>query len=489
MSKQYYDETISRILCQDVVISKTIDDRLDETYRLIRANARQIRDGGTEKSGSRAHSRCGRGKRRIGRRLGLAAAVMVLLAAASLAVVAAGEFFVKEDKQSGDSLTYEFQIDYSLVPKDFKAEPAYLPVGYKEVQRGKYQKDKYSGISIEAVNLAILDEQSERFNCVGVESVSKDTLGELEADIIQLKENKMAYHPYDKRIYLFNPEKGYAIALYGTDLVEMEELKKVAGSVNVTEGEDSVSYTAESLKKVRQEQIEEEWKKSMEAYEAGVPADAVVPMGEEAQMVSAEGSELPYGVRYTVLEARYADSLNELPKLEEKYFADYEENRWWIQDDGTLKPQGRAYITEWPVTGDEEIEQVGQKYLLVRIKAKNYSDCQKMAQGGLYASLLQPEEDGHYSFVEKGDHKQVEVMDIQTDSWPFYFDGAENIEGEARKGFYYYYMEPGEEKEYTLIWAVDEDVIDNVYLMADYNGMYEPGCFDNKRYMSIKEYK
>ena len=72
------------------------------------------------------------------------------------------------------------------------------------------------------------------------------------------------------------------------------------------------------------------------------------------------------------------------------------------------------------------------------------------------------------------------------DSLPFYFDGAENIEGEARSDFYYYCLEPGEEKEYTLIWAVDEDVIDNVYLMVDYNGICEPGSYENKRFMSIR---
>ena len=48
MSKQYNNEEISRILCQDLIFSRTINDRLDETYALIRANARQIREGGAE---------------------------------------------------------------------------------------------------------------------------------------------------------------------------------------------------------------------------------------------------------------------------------------------------------------------------------------------------------------------------------------------------------------------------------------------------------
>ena len=102
MSKQYNNEEISRILCQDLIFSRTINDRLDETYALIRANARQIREGGAENSHRRVRKM---GRRKICRRLGLAAAVMVLLAAASLAVVAAGGFFVKNSSQTGDSMT------------------------------------------------------------------------------------------------------------------------------------------------------------------------------------------------------------------------------------------------------------------------------------------------------------------------------------------------------------------------------------------------
>lgn len=483
MSKQYNNEEISRILCQDLIFSRTINDRLDETYALIRANARQIREGSAENSHRRVRKM---GRRKIGRRLGLAAAVMVLLAAASLAVVAAGGFFVKNSSQTGDSMTYEFKIDYTLVPKKFEAKPSYLPEGYKEWQKGKYEKDEYAQISIRTVNMDLMDSNSGEFDCVGVESVTTDILGGMDADIVQLKENKMSYHPFDKRVYLFNPDKGYAIALYGTDLVEMGELKKVADSIIVTETEEDISYTSEELKKIRQQRMEEENKKSMAANEAGVPADAVTPMGEEAGMVNAQGTEISDGVKYKVTEVIHADSISELPDLEEKYFIDYEDNSWWIREDGTLKPQGRAKADSWPLTGDEEIEQVQQKYLLVRVRAKNNSDSLKMAQGGLFAYLLRQEEDGHYSFMDNTVHKQVEVDNIQMESRPFYFDGAENIEGEARSDFYYYYLEPGEEKEYTLIWAVDEDVIDNVCLMVDYNGMYEPGCYDNKRFMSIK---
>ena len=144
----------------------------------------------------------------------------------------------------------------------------------------------------------------------------------------------------------------------------------------------------------------------MAANEAGVPADAVTPMGEEAGMVNAQGTEISDGVKYKVTEVIHADSISELPDLEEKYFIDYEDNSWWIREDGTLKPQGRAKADSWPLTGDEEIEQVQQKYLLVRVRAKNNSDSLKMAQGGLFAYLLRQEEDGHYSFMDNTAHKQ-----------------------------------------------------------------------------------
>ena len=56
---------------------------------------------------------------------------------------------------------------------------------------------------------------------------------------------------------------------------------------------------------------------------------------------------------------------------------------------------------------------------------------------------------------------------------PQYFDKSQYREEpiETRNHFFFYELQPGEELSYTLVWLVDEDMTDNMFLQMNLSGI------------------
>ena len=70
-------------------------------------------------------------------------------------------------------------------------------------------------------------------------SLEKTTLDGMEAHLLSLEYDKdRIQNTFDKRIYLFNPQEGYMVVVYGGNDLPMDELKKVADNLEVTVDKD-----------------------------------------------------------------------------------------------------------------------------------------------------------------------------------------------------------------------------------------------------------
>ena len=79
---------------------------------------------------------------------------------------------------------------------------------------------------------------------------------------------------------------------------------------------------------------------------------------------------------------------------------------------------------------------------------------------------------------------------LQTDGFPVYFDKMYNTEGTKRaKSFHFVPMQPGEELEYTLVYVVDEDRLDNAFFhfYSEYGGWPVPEGGNEFVYVKVQQ--
>ena len=126
-------------------LPQVVEDRLQATYKMIREGK------GTQM------------KRKKGKRFGYRkwtgeAEACAVLAAGSLGVMATAAYFQKEMHQEAGEAVYEFELNYELVPGEYKVTPSYLPEGFKDQGAGKYYGEDGLGITImPIVTMAELD--------------------------------------------------------------------------------------------------------------------------------------------------------------------------------------------------------------------------------------------------------------------------------------------------------------------------------------------
>lgn len=452
------DREVKKILKTDLEIPEVVEDKMKESYQML-----GIRTGR-------------RTTVKTYRKLVTVAAAAAMLAATSLAALAANGFFTKEVVEQDQKLSYQFEMNYELTPYAVEAIPGYIPEGYTEFENGKYDRDGQhkNGISICEINAAWLAEQPEALDVAELKSLDKTTLNGMEAHLLTLNfDSERTQYGFDKRIYLFNPTDGYIIEIFGGNDISMEELKKVGENLEITVDQSTpVNYTPQSEIADQEEaglEVEERYR---QMYLAGVEESSILQAGDTFRKEDIYGKE----VDYTILDTKVADNISEIEGYDARNFFSYEDVQPWILEDGTLKSYERiTYQKSEDGTVDQNsgvTETAQQKFLILKGKMKNNGS--EAAEGWACGTItnLVPKADGTFAYHNIWS-EPYDLDSHQFADGPLYFDQSQYRDEpeENRSHFFYYNLQPGEEISYTLVWMADADRLDNAFVEMNYSGM------------------
>ncbi len=180
-----------------------------------------------------------------------AAAALALIVLIPSAVYAAVTYFQKAEHRKGSNVTYEFQLNYDLVPGEYEVTPEYLPEGFADDGAGKYCSADDKWITIMPVyTMAELEKINSEITVNGVEEVEHTELSGMPADIITFQEAKK--YQSNTYIFLFNESEGYVLNIVAGYKVEKNELLKFADSLTV-ERTGEGHYETEEEKALREQ--------------------------------------------------------------------------------------------------------------------------------------------------------------------------------------------------------------------------------------------
>ncbi|MDO5541523.1 MAG: hypothetical protein Q4F83_15895 [Eubacteriales bacterium] len=498
MSKRYSQEEMKRILRQDIGTSDITEQKIQEAYAYIRSTGNMPVQAG----------------RTVFKKWMVIAAAVGLLGVSSVTALAVNGFFAHRAVQEEDSLTYTFDVNYELTPYVVEITPGYIPEGYEQFEEGnlKYDKEGYrqNGISLSVVTASFLDAENDYLNVQNVKSVEDATINGMEAQLITINyDPERVTRLFDKRIYLFNEEEGYVGIVFGGNDLTMEELTKVAEGLTFTVTDKESEYMSAEEKEAEKAFLLEQIEKEKAMWEYGVPQEYIYQIGDTfnyeldiAQAYRALFGDnveeiMPYyadkkGVEFTVTGTEVLDSMADFPV---DGFGWYEDVAERLNEDGTLKPYQRVTyeIGEIGVDEAQEIsrDEVTQKFVKVTLQAKNLDDeTVEFWAGETALASLNKVENGNYQYPST----YTEPLNTQEyymgndNSTSIYFDQSPYA-GQESNHFFYRELEPGETLEYTLLFVVDEDRTDNMYLRfgnahGDMNWEYQ--IFD-QRYVDISQ--
>lgn len=454
-----------------ITLPDCVEERIQEAYQSIRKN--QEASGRNEVVVVK--------KRNMNKWVVVAAAVVLTCTATFGVWAAVTGYFSKEVEEDKKAVTYKFEVNYELVPGEFEVEPSYLPSGYvkREGENMIWAKDNegqkisvfsvYNTTDLERMNNEIILE-----GLKGAPNIEKTTLAGMEAHVIIYQEGEK--YRWSNDIYLFNPQEGYIIDIIGDYNVPLDELKRFADGLKITRVSDAEFETEEQ--KAARIQEAEEWEREIQKIDqrmkeqsaVGIPKDEIVALGESAEAEwLLESGEYYRKEEFTITDVQYADSISD---YDTRGFFDYSELEPWLNEDGTLKPYIRVHEdAENNIVAEE---QVNQQFLVVKAKVKkcelnesNETDKQYSKDTPIGARLerLVEREDGNYTWAtDFYEPLPNQENYLQIDNDAIYFDQPEFTEGEERYYFFYRTLDKGEELEYTLIFVVDEDLKDSLFL-------------------------
>lgn len=427
-------------------LPQVVEDRLQEAYESIR----------------RGEIKQMKSKRSYRGWMGIAAACLLAVAAPS-AVFAAVSYFRKDVRQEKDQITYEFELNYELVPGEYQVTPGYLPEGLKDQGSGQYYGEGGGWITVMPIyTTAELEKANKEIALDNIDQVEHTVLSGMEADVITFKEaEKYRANTY---LFLFNERDGYVLNIISGYEVEKEEVMKFADSLNVARtGDGSYETKEEKAERLKAEAADADAQKEAadngeELRRLGIPQDKIYAVGEE--LYTYGGS---YG--YTVTGYEFLDSLDGFAKED---FFDYSRFDGWVNGDGTLRPYTRQhYGSDGTLLTEEEAQ---QEILRVDIDARCYDDQWEGmpledAELAFDLTYVEKNQDGAYTWAEDYyDAVPSEEYSLQMDNSAVYINAATHTEGEDRKDFFFRNMEKGDTISYTLLFVVDKDRKDDFLL-------------------------
>ena len=451
------DRNAENILKQELAIPPKTQQKIEAAYDIVRVRANE-----RQKTGDRSGKMAGgtlscRGRRRVLKPSAAAvlAAAMILLC--GLGVAAAVGHFTKQVEEADGAVRYAFEVNYELKPVEVAAVPEYLPEDMTVADGDKYGSGKEDGrdISIWAMNMADIDYFCQTMDFSGVEKVEKTTIQSMEAHLITYQDAEK--NRRSKDIYLFNPEDGYVLWVWGDYAVSMDELVKVAESltITVTENPDLAYMTEEE--KAEEARLEQEAQEAWEsAVNYGVAPEEITAVGE-----ALDGADF-IGASYTVEEAAFYDSLYEAPGYHPEGVCDREELEAWLNEDGTHKPYLRYTLDENGQILEEK--ETGVKFLAVTVTVRQEKACDSEWDNGtpFDAVLVRLEENGEGRLVQAPERYvpvPSEDYELQMEGRCFYLNQTADTMNDPQH--FWRQMEEGDSQTYTMVFAVDADLAEN----------------------------
>ncbi len=448
------DRNAEHILKQELEIPPKTQQKIEAAYDIVRARANERQKTG-DRMGEMAEGTVScRGRRRVLKPSAAAvlAAAMILLC--GLGVAAAVGHFTKQVEEADGAVRYAFEVNYELKPVEVAAVPEYLPEDMTVADGDKYGSGKEDGrdISIWAMNMADIDYFCQTMDFSGVEKVEKTTIQSMEAHLITYQDAEK--NRRSKDIYLFNPEDGYVLWVWGDYAVSMDELVKVAESltITVTENPDLAYMTEEE--KAEEARLEQEAQEAWEsAVNYGVAPEEITAVGE-----ALDGSDF-IGASYTVEEAAFYDSLYEAPGYNPEGVCDREELEAWLNEDGTHKPYLRYTLDENGQILEEK--ETGVKFLAVTVTVRQEKAYDAQWDDGtpFDAVLVRLEENGEGRPVQAPERYAPvpsEDYELQMDGSCFYLNQTADTMNDPQH--FWRQMEEGDSQTYTMVFAVDADL-------------------------------
>ncbi|WP_346878529.1 hypothetical protein [Clostridium sp. UBA7791] len=199
-------------------------------------------------------------------------------------------------------------------------------------------------------------------------------------------------------------------------------------------------------------------KEEIEYVEPGISTDHVFNIDEEI-------SDEAFPDENPTFTVNNIEVLDKLPELDKNKFSDYNEYLTFINEDGTLKDYERVNEEKWENNKMNTItETVGMKYVYVTLTMKNPFD-KELKDINIYprSGFMKKASNGNLQFLS---YYWGNGNNLQMDNAPIYFDQSD-YEG---KSFLFSDFSPNETKETHLVYAVDEDKIDNAYIRFEQSG-------------------
>ena len=421
----------------DERLPQVVEDRLQEAYEAIRkGEVKQVKQ--MEKY-----------KNRNKRWMSVAAAIIILVSVPSVAF-AAMTYFQKSVQRREDQITYEFVLNYELIPGKYQVTADYLPEGIKDQGDGKYRGENNRWITVMPIyTVAELEKAHGEIVVNDIDQVEHTVVNGMAADVITFKEADK--YQTDTYLFLFNEREGYVLNIIAGYYVDREELMQFADNLKVERiGDGSYETAEEKTQREKEEdnaeQIAAEGAVNLDALiELGIPQEKVYPVGEELRTY--QGA---YG--YTVTGYEFLDSI---AGFAQENFFDYTRFDGWLNPDKTLRPYTRQHYKDGELLKEEKTE---QKILKVDIDVHCYERQEGEVPLDFELEYVEQKPDGAYTW-RKDYYTSVpeENYDLQMDDGAVYIDRAVHTQGEERKDFFFHDMESGETLSYTLLFVVDTD--------------------------------
>lgn len=466
----YDEKAIREVLEEKVEIPNSVEQKMQQAYREI----------GVEKTNGIQY--------RKRRRWTAVAAVAILAMTASVGIYAVNHYYTKKVTENGRKLSYEFQMNYDATPYDIEVTANYIPKGYELKTEGPYEGKIHNdetgkGITVMPFNAANLDDMKTR-DFSNVLNVEKMEIQNMEAHVITYE--KMGETLQD--ILLFNEADGYCVDIWSNaEKLMGEELKKVAENLQIKKLDTQIAY------KTAQEKVrEEKWKHAEETRRSkSIPKELIRNIGVEMTDPNFENLDYVEDIRYTVEDVQILDAISfeEFPKENfdtttiEQIDTFEEEVKPWLNEDGTLKQHARYLTGEDGVNDSKENrEMIGAKFVVVHMKANVAGGAKDSMEETDISVTLAPDME-FYETDENGDlthAKEYSTPDkfAGNAGYPIYFETSSELEYDPKvKSVWHCKLDKGDVVEYTLIYIVDEDRLENAYLQFYMNGNFmEYGC-------------
>lgn len=484
MGKKYSEKEMKDILKNDVKIPEIVEKKMNDAYQQIGFENIVLMKPKKKRNSPKIWK--------------VAAAVAILTIGTSAGVLAASYFLSVNRVHKAGNMVYEIQIDREKEAHKIEVTPTYMPEGYVYHQEGphggKWRNEKEdTGVSIFSYNAAELDRMSRVGTNIEFMNYGKDTtleemvIDDQKVDVytggsIYSDSNQTA-----KNLYLFNELEGYGIWIFSDGNFSADEVVKIAEGLKVNILPETIAYATEdeiAKDKELYAAAKEKQKEIDSSFDREIPDNAIHQIGEEISNPEYR-PEVQDDIRYTVKSAEIRDAIS-FDEFPIEYFVRDVSN--WMNADGTMKPHDRIKSGE----NVQDAKSIGTKYLVVDMNIKNVSNTtwdQTLggAVVGVDLTTVEKDDKGNYhtanttyTAANKGYNLQYESGNGA--SFPVYIDPLYYKEGVQRlKHPHFRPLEAGESLDYTLVYIVDEDQIDNLALAFYPNGVNE----ENNQYVLL----